>query len=243
MIAESDYANYLIDPDFFIKKKERDAASIRVYVSMVDKYSRGQYHPVKQKANIVIADALDNIYRSKYMLLKAMCMGQTETDKDKLLPVLEQLLEEYPESDEAPRAREMIGIIKNGYSENLPYDFSSKSPFRYVDTKTKIIVFLEGRTTSNSAKTRISNFNREYFSREHLKVDSKIYGTEQGMIIIDDFDDDIKAASYIRAFKATKKHLLEIKNAKIFIVTKDNLRVIILEQKLKEYEEFYLEYY
>lgn len=239
----SDYANYLADPDFFIKKKERDANSIKEYIANVDQYSRGSYYPVLQKANAVIEDEKDNIYRSKYMLLKAMCLGQTENNKDLLLPILEQLVVEFPETDEGARGREMIGIIKNGYSANDPFDFSSKSAFRYKDSKVKVIVFLDEKTSSSSAKTRISNFNREYFSRENLKVDSKIYGKDQGMVIIEDFDDDMKAAAYIRAFKETKKHLLELNESKILIITLDNLKILFQQFNLEEYEEFYIEYY
>ena len=239
----SDYASYLADPDFFVKKKERDAIAVKDYIVNVDKYSRGQYYPVVLKANAVITGEPDNIFRSKYMLLKAMCMGQTEEDKDKLLPVLEQLVIEYPDSDEAPRAREMIGIIKNGYSTNIPIDFTNQSAFRYKDTKVRVIVLLDEKTSSTTGKTRIINFNREYFSRSRLKVDSKIYGKDQGMIIIDEFDDDLEAAKYLRAFKQTKKHLLDIKDAKILIITLDNLKVLFKKSNLAEYEEFYIEYY
>jgi hypothetical protein len=240
----SDYANYLSDPEFFIKKKERDAASVKVYISEVDKYSRGRYRDVLNNATRVISDENNNIYRSKYMLLKAMCLGQMERDKNILLPVLERLVAEYPETEEATRAIEMIGIIQNGYSPNEAVNFINKSGYRYNDqVKVKVIVFLDEKTSSTSAKTRISNFNREYFSRDGLKVDPKIFGKDQSLIIIDDFDDDMKAASYIRAFKATKKHLLNISEAKILIITKDNLRTLFESMSLKEYEDFYLEYY
>ena len=240
----SDYANYLSDPEFFIKKKERDAASVKVYIAEVDKYSRGRYRDVLNNATRVISEENNNIYRSKYMLLKAMCLGQMERDKNILLPVLEQLVVEYPETEESTRAIEMIGIIQNGYSENAAVDFMNKSGYRYNDqVKVKVIVFLSKKTSSNSAKTRISNFNREYFSRDRLKVDPKIFGKDQSVILIDDFDDDMKAANYIRAFKATKKHLLDISEAKVFIITKENLRTLFESMSLKEYEDFYLEYY
>lgn len=240
----SDYASYLKDSNFFIIKKERDAASVKIYISEVDKYSRGRYRDVLNNATRVISDEKNNIYRSKYMLLKAMCLGQMERDKNILLPVLEQLVAEYPETEEATRAIEMIGIIQNGYSANEAVDFMNKSGYRYNDqVKVKVIVFLGEKTSSTSAKTRISNFNREYFSRDRLKVDPKIFGKDQSVIIIDDFDDDMKAASYIRAFKATRKHLLDISEANILIITKDNLRTLFESMNLKEYEDFYLEYY
>lgn len=240
----SDYANYLRDPDFFIKKKKRDALAVEEYTKIIDRYSRGIYYPVILKANKVIEDEKDNIFRSKYMLLKAMCLGQTEENKELLLPVLEQLVAEYPESDETPRAQEMIDIIKNGYSEHIPVDFTNKSDYRYNDqVKVKVIVMLDRKTTSTSAETRITNFNREYFSRERIKVDAKILGKDQGIVLIDDFDNESKASAYIRAFKNTRKHLLEIQGAEIMMITKDNLRVLFEKLDLKAYKDFYEEYY
>jgi hypothetical protein len=240
----SDYANFLRDSDYFVKKKERDALAVKDYVKFLNRYSRGLYYPVILKANDVIENEKENIYRSKYMLLKAMCLGQTENNKSRLLPVLEQLIAEYPEADEVPRAKEMIDIIQNGYSENIPADFSNKYPFVYNDqVKMTIVVFLGEKTSVTSAKTRVSNFNREYFSREKLKVVSKIYGKDQGILLISNFSDEMAASNYIRAYKTTKKHLLEMRNAQIVMITKDNLRVLLTKQNKEDYELFYKEYY
>jgi lipopolysaccharide biosynthesis regulator YciM len=240
----SDYANYLRDPEYFIKKKERDALAIQEYVKVLERYERGLYYPVLTKANLVIEQEKDNVFRPKYMLLKAMCQGQLERDKTKLLPVLKALVAEYPETDEAKRGFEMIDIIENGYSENVPIDFTDDSAFKYDDkAKHKVIVFLGPKTSSISAKSRVTDFNREYFSRQRLKVDSKIYGKDQGVVLIEEFDDEMKASAYIRAFKNTRKHLLELKEAKIMMITLDNLKVLFQNANLEEYDAFYEEYY
>ena len=63
------------------------------------------------------------------MLLKALSMGQTTENKQELLPVLNQLVAEYPKTDEEKRAKEMITIITNGYSKNTPAEFGKKSPY------------------------------------------------------------------------------------------------------------------
>ena len=48
---------------------------------------------------------------------------------------------------------------------------------------------------------------------------------------------------YIRVFKNTPKYLLDLQKAKIVPITKENLRILFETQKLKEYENFILEYY
>ena len=162
--TNSDYANYLRDPDFFIKKKERDALAEESYTRVLERYNKKLYGPVLAQAEKVINDEPENIFRAKYMLLKAMCLGQRFDDKDTLLPTLNRVLDEYPKTPEAARAKEMINIIKNGYSENIIADFSSKSPYKYNDrVKMMVVVFPDEKRSSSDVKSRISDFHREFF--------------------------------------------------------------------------------
>ena len=240
----SDYANYIRDPDYFVKKKERDALAEQEYVTVLDRYGRGLYYPVLTRANQVMLEEKDNKYRSKYMLLQAMCTGQLNENKQDMLPTLEAVVAEYPESMEATRAKEMIDIIKNGYSADIDINFENKSAFEYVDNeKLRVIIFLEENVTSNSAKTKISDFHREFFSRDNLKVSSKIYGDNQSVIIVDEFDNESKANEYIRVYKKTRKHLLDLQNAKILMITSENMKTLFQKKNLAEYEVFYEEYY
>ncbi|MEY3236284.1 MAG: hypothetical protein RI883_385, partial [Bacteroidota bacterium] len=163
----SDYANYLRDPDFFVKRKEREALAEQEYIVILDRYNKGLYFPVLAKADFVITNEKDNKYRAKYMLLKAMCMGQTSDNKQELLPILDQLILEYPKTDEEVRAKEMIDIIKNGYSKNIISDFTDKTPYTFNDEIEQwVIVFLDKAESSTIGKSKISDFNREFFSRD-----------------------------------------------------------------------------
>lgn len=240
----SDFANYLRDPDYFIKKKERDALAIQEYVKVLERYERALYYPVMSKADKVIGEEPENIYRSKYMLLKAMCLGKTESDKKKLLPVLEMLVEEYPETEEAERGREMIDIINNGYSDNV--EFVDNSGVYQFDERAmmRVIVFLPEGVSSQAGVSRVSSFNNEYFNLEGLSLDTKLFGKDQqAVVMIKDFEDEIKASTYITAFKNTTKHLQSLNEAKIFMISKENMATLFKRMSLKEYEDFYKEYY
>ena len=240
----SDYANYLRDPNYFVKKKERDALSEQEYVKVLERYNKGLYYPVISKADLVIENEKDNVFRAKYMLLKALSTGQINENKQELLPTLNLVIEEYPGSSEAEKAQEMIDIIENGFSKNEEVDFGNKFPFNYEDrVKLMVIVFPEGTITSNMAKTKIIDFQREFFSRDRLKVTSKVFGKDRTIILISDFPSEADASEYIRVYKKTRKHLLDLQKAKIFMITKKNLKVLFEKQNLEVYENFYEEYY
>ena len=74
------------------------------------------------------------------------------------------------------------------------------------------------------------------------KVNSKIYGS-QSVILINDFETEADGAEYIRVFKTTRKYLLDLQNAKILMITQENLKILYEKQNLAEYEKFYEEYY
>jgi tetratricopeptide (TPR) repeat protein len=240
----SDYANYLRDPDFFVKRKQREALAEQEYVAVLDRYNRGVYFPVISKANTVIEGDKDNIFRSKYMLLKAMAVGQTSENKEEIKPILNQLIAEYPGTDEAKRAQELLDILKNGYSANLPADFTKKSSFTFNDQSEQWVLVILGKDDNSTlSKTKVSDFNREFFSRDKLSVSSKIYGTDQSMILVQKFKDGDAAADYVRAFKATRKHLMDLQKARILIITQDNMKVLFEKQNLQEYMIFFDENY
>ena len=82
-------------------------------------------------------------------------------------------------------------------------------------------------------------------SRERLRVDSKLYGTgnSQSVVLVKEFETEAKASEYIRVYKRTRKHLLDLQKAKILMITNDNLKVLFQKRNLEEYEKFYEEYY
>lgn len=244
LYPNSDYANYIRDPEYFIKRKEIEAFTEKEYLMVLDRYNRALYAPVIARADIVIEQEKDNKFRAKYMLLKALSIGQTTADKKEMIPVLNKIIADYPKTEEESKAQEMLKIINSGYSKNEPADFSSKSPYSYnEDAEHWVIVLLEAKDNSNMAKNKISDFNHEYFSRDKLKVSSKIFGNDTSMVLIQKFDNDTKGQAYLRIYKSTKKHLSDLKNAKIMLITQENMRILFERKQWKEYELFYEEYY
>jgi tetratricopeptide (TPR) repeat protein len=240
----SDYANYLRDPDFFVKRKEREALAEQEYLTVFERYKKGLYRPVITRADVVINQEKDNKYRPKYMLLKAMCMGNMTENKKDLIPVLQQVIVEYPGTEEETRANDMIKIINEGYSKNISIDRSNKSPFKYNDNVPQwVLIFLDKGESSSTAKSKVSDFNREFFSRNALKVSSKIFGDDQSVILVQEFKDDVTALNYVRIFKSTRKHLLDLQKAKIVVITQENLKLLFENRQLQEYEIFYDEFY
>jgi hypothetical protein len=234
----SDYAGYLRDPNYFVKKKKIEALAEDDYVNTLERYNRKVYSIVLSKADEVITDQKENPYRSKYMLLKALAIGQTNDDKLLMVPVLNLVVTEYPETPEAKRANELLEIIKNGVSVNKPVDFSKPEIYSKKASDIYFVcVFLPETENSNAAKIKISDFNRDQYSAKGYKINSRIFN-KQSMITIETFEKLELAKEYIDNFKSTKKNLGEIAKHKILLISKDNLIVLFGTMNLEEYESF-----
>lgn len=239
----SDYAGYLRDPDYFIKKKEREHLTQEAYLTDLDRYERGLFYPVIMKANGVIADEKDNPYRSKYILLKAMAQAKMNEDKRVVLPTLDTLIALYPKTPEAQKAQEMKNIILNGYSKNEPADFKDKSIYKYTpDEPMLVMIFLTEKINNVVAKTRVVDFNKEYYGRLRLNVTSKVL-KEDNVIIVKPFKDEFEAASYVSMYKRTRNHLLDMQKMKILFISEKNLITLFETLKLDEYQLFFDEKY
>jgi tetratricopeptide (TPR) repeat protein len=240
----SDYANYLRDPDYFIKKKERDAVAEQEYVAVLQRYNRKVYYPVISKAESVMENEPDNKYRAKYMLLLAMSKGQTTENKEELLPILDRIIAEYPDTEEAARANSMIDIIKNGYSANEPVIFGNKTIYTYEEKVPQIVlIFLGENDNIDLSKSKISDFTREFFPKSKAKITTNLFGSTQTVVLVGEIPTEKEAKEYIKKYKDTKKYLLHLRNAKALIITAKNMKLLFETRELEQYEIFYQEYY
>ncbi|MES2588290.1 MAG: hypothetical protein V4622_04865 [Bacteroidota bacterium] len=239
----SDYANFLRDPDYFIKKKEFEKLAENDYIKVLDRYNKGLYSLVISTAEPIVENELDNPYRSKYMLLRAMSVGQTTENKSKMIPPLKQIIAEYPGTSEEKKAKELIEIIEKGYTAFVESNFANKSIYSFDENADHwVIILLEKDQTTAASKTKVVDFNKELYGKNKLNVSSKIYGKDQNVIVIKEFD-ETKASEYIRTFKRTKKNVQSLHESKIFSISQDNLKILFETQKLGEYEMFYAEFY
>lgn len=240
----SDYANFLRDPEYFIKKKEYDKIASDEYLTTLERYNEELYPLVILKTTEIIETQPENLFRSKYMLLKAMSIGMMNDVKNDMIPVLEAIVREYPDTDEFKRAQQMLLILKNGVSTNKEVDFTENSIYEYDENSTYyLLIFLEDKQSSNTEKGNVVDFNREFFSRLELKVSSKVFGSSQNVVFIDEFENEATVKEYVSTFQSSRKHILKLQNNKMVFISKKNLKTLFETQNLEEYEKFSLKYF
>ena len=241
----SDAAKYFKDPDFYVKQKLSAQKDQEAYLALVQKYDQAYYAQVQAATQTVIDNDPSNAYRAEYLLLNALAIGQQATDKQVLVPLLQRIIDEKPKSDQAVRAKEMLEILKKGYSKfELKPESKVQSIFTYTPTGTQfVIVLLDEDEEADDVRTTIANFSTKAFKTSKVKVTVKTTLDEKNFILISDFPTSKIAWDYLNSFKAGAEYLDDYQNNKIFIINQENLKKLIETSKFKEYKGFFIDNY
>jgi tetratricopeptide (TPR) repeat protein len=240
----SDAAKYFLDPDFYVKQKKNAEESQKDYLKLLEQYKLKAYQTVYNLSQTILEKDLTNTCRSEYMLLNVLAMGQLTEDKTTLIPKLNQIIEEKPQTEQANRAKEMLEIIQLGYSKNEELDFNKKYFFEFVSDVTQyVIILLDNEDDMEDSKGTISDFTTKKFKSSKLRVSSKITLSEKSFILVQEFASISLADKYIDAYKAGFEFLDDLQDNKIYIITQENLKKLIETAKFEEYKLFYNDNY
>jgi phosphoribosylaminoimidazolecarboxamide formyltransferase/IMP cyclohydrolase len=97
--------------------------------------------------------------------------------------------------------------------------------------------------TKKAREILSSKKNLRILIADFAKNNQRQIKTIAGGFLVQDFDNDVTALKYVRIFKSTRKHLLDLQKAKIMVITQENLKLLFENKLLQEYETFYDEFY
>ena len=240
---ESDYASFLKDPDFYLKRQSNQDIAIKSYLDLLKQYRQKKYKNIIASIENLLKQDSTIAFKEKYLLLKVTAKAQITKDKKQLLPELNNLVLLYKNSPEATRAEEMIAIINNGYSKNVPFE-KAKSPYTY-DEKEKLyaLVVLKEKMRGKDAKIKISYFNSKKFKSLRLKITPLVLSEKEDLLLLKEFKTLKKGNEYILTFKKSKRELQKYIDASIYLISNNNLKILLEKKDLKEYESFHEENY
>ena len=239
----SDYANYIKDPNYFTKKKEDDLKAEETYVKLLVKYRSKKYEEVINACVEVINNEPKNAFLAKYMLLNAMAHASQTRDKKSIEPLLQEICKKFPNSEEAKKATDLLDILAKGISEDKKVIFNKESVFKFEEGQPLwIIVLLEPNGDSNAAKNKISLFNDEEYTNKEITVSSKLFNENQSIVVLKSFT-HTDAEEYVDRFKSDKTILASYANLPIYLISQENLKILFEKHNLEDYKTFYTEYF
>jgi len=166
-------------------------------------------------------------------------MGQLNNDKASILPVLEQVMEEYPKTEVAERALELKGLIEDGVPDFEDFETANTDLFNYDGTSYQVLIALKESQESNEALKNISDFNREFNSRSRLSTTPQIYDKKLTFVVVKDFESISEAKKYIQDFGKIRKYIADYHENDILFISKENYKVVITKRQFTAYQAFF----
>ena len=148
--------------------------------------------------------------RSRFDLLKAMCIGNIE-GQEKSVASLRQVITKYPNSEEGTRAREIIRFIQGDDSAFDPILYEEAlQQFSLQDDRLHYIIFVVNglkEAQVQTMKNDIVKYNKEYHKLDRLRAPSEIYidrDTKSMIVLLRKFNNKSKAMDYYDGVQKNK---------------------------------------
>jgi tetratricopeptide (TPR) repeat protein len=254
--SESIYAEVFRDPDYFKKKKEEENRLKNYYANAFDHFSKGNF----EKAYNMSVESTKlfgntNEMRSKFALMNAMCVGNMK-GVDDYMTALREVIAKYPNTEEQTRAREILRLlgqrtpgdssVGSGKDTTLPAlakELYSNTPddLHYV-----LVVLQESSMTLDIAKNKISDFNKQFYSLDQLKISNIVLGENNQLpvVVVRRFNNKASAMKYFDAIQKNRKDFIENPTLyEVFAISQSNYRNLVSARSVEAYRDFFMQTY
>lgn len=249
----TEYSNILLDPDYFKKLQAQMGQISDLYEQAYDAFNASEYFKVIEISDKAFKAYPGNKLLGKFEYLKTLCVGRTETVPT-FKAALEAFIKKYPDDSMTEEANRMIAYINEmtGETETIeptletnvkkkvaPYVYKEKAAHRYV------IIISQDDFKLNDFKSKLSNFNSEFFSLKTFTIKNLLLGPKQHLVYVETFEDAAKAIDYMETLKQSETVFegLDPTNYRYFIISTENFPIFYQFKDVEEYMKFYGENY
>ena len=251
---ESNQAKIIFDPEYFIKENAKGAEAEQLYAKTFEAYQNGQYQRVMmnvKKARQNYAD--DTLYMPRFEFLNAVSLGYVEV-VDSMAYSLLNLIQKYPESSIKPFALDVLLKANDMYNLGLNIESArpkenkveeKESPYTFrPNDEYYVLVICKKKVRVNPLKVRISDFNKNNFRMDQLKIKSLMLNKEDALLTIEKFENVNRAIDYQTAMFLNDYVFggIDKENYNVLIISVSNYPIFYQEKNIEEYLDFWHQY-
>ena len=251
---DSNQAKIILDPEYFVKINEKGAEAEELYAKTFEAYHNGQYQRVMmnvKRAKQLYAD--DTLYMPRFEFLNAVSLGYVEV-VDSMAYSLLRLIQKYPESSIKPFALDVLLKANDMYNLGLNIESArpkeeiveeKESPYTFrPNDEYYVLVICNKKVRINPLKVRISDFNKNNFRMDQLKVKNVMLNKEDALLTIEKFENVNKAIDYQTAMFMNDYIFggIDKENYNVLIISVSNYPIFYQEKNIEEYLDFWHQY-
>jgi TolA-binding protein len=254
---DSDFAKILQDPKYFEKLAKEANRAKDFYKETYELYLAGNYRNVKLNNNLAkkyYNDRADLL--AKFEMLNALSVGQISNDTATFITALTVVVNDYPKSEVAPVAADIIKSLQQG--SGLDRDSSStsggaadneanKTIFVYNAGETHMFMILADQRNLKIRELtkRLSNHNKKYFGLEKLKIKTLPINEDILLVSVGNFKDKTASLKYFKTIRRNTVLYGMIKRVggNYFVISRGNYQRLYQSKDLIGYRKFFDRYY
>ncbi len=267
---ESKYAQFLVNPNFFVEMEARTDSMNQLYQETFRSYRSGRYRDVITLAQDLKKMKPDSIILPKLDFMEMVAQG-TQTDIHNFEFILNGYITTYPKAEPTPLAAEILQLIQDstladyqklvdlGYineeiqnEELLMEDKMANDEFggkySYEEDLLHYFVIAYPRSASvdlNRLKFDIANYNIDHYTKIDFDIETENLNDNVALAIIRSLENKENALIYHRAIirKAPVFQALKGLDYVNFVVSSNNYREVMNEKSLADYLKFFVKNY
>ncbi len=251
---DSNQAKIILDPEYFIKANERGAEAEQLYAKTFEAYQNGQYQRVMM--NVKKARQQfdgDTLYMPRFEFLNAISLGYVEV-VDSMAYSLLRLIQTYPESSIKPFALDVLLKANDMYDLGLNIESARPKDDKIVEKESPytfrpndeyfILVICNKKVRVNPLKVRLSDFNKNNFRMDQLKIKNLMLNKDDAMLTVEKFENVDKALDYQTALFLNDYVFggIDEENYRVLIISVSNYPIFYQEKNVDEYLDFWHQY-
>lgn len=257
---DSKYAQILTNPNYLKEMSEKEKQVDYLYTETYNDFVQKKYSVVISNCTKAETDFPESSLMPKFLFLKALSIGETQNKKT-FKENLEYLISEYPKSEVAEPANNILAIMSGGNSELAKnentleqaskieeqkptneeeiYNFDEKIDHYYVCIVDNSVVNI------NRLKFNVSNFNIDFFSMIDLNVKSVIIDGNLEMITVKSLKNKKDGMNYFKTIDLNNEVFKDINRNDIrhFIISSENFPVFYKDKDISKYFKYFTKHY
>ena len=267
---DSKYAQYLVNPNFFVEMEARKDSLNRIYEETFRNYRSGNYRNVITLANTLKKMQPDSLLVPKIEFMETVAQG-TQSDIHSFESLLKDYIGKWPKAEPAPLATEILTLIQDstladyqklvdmGYineeiqneelflsGRNVEDEFGGR--FSYDDDLLHYFVIAYPRSATidlNRLKFDIANYNIDHYTKIDFDIESEALNDKQNLLTVRSLGNKDDGIIYHRSIirKAPVFQSLTGVDYVNFAVSSTNYRQILAEKSVADYLRFFVKNY
>ncbi len=268
---ESKYAQYLINPNFFLEMEARLDSLNKLYDATFRNYKQGRYREVLSLVSEMKQMKPDSLMVPKIDFMQAIAQG-TQSDMMQFEQLMKDYLEKYPNKEPSPLANEILSLIQDstladyqklvdmGYineeiqneelleAGDVDDEFGGK--FSYEEDLLHYFVIAypreeEKKIDLNRLKFDLANYNIDHYTKVDYDIESTNLNDNTAFVVVRAMTNKENALIYHGAIirRAPVFKSLQGIDYLNFVISSTNYREVMNEMSMADYLKFFVKNY